>query len=626
MRKGSSTGNFVINFVIYNSLIISFLISGKAGIPNFFLTILISLLIFIVPGLSWIGLSKEPEKKNFVDIFFFSFFTSTLIMLLGNFLLVLLKIKSHYLSYLVYILIVVNAGIIFGRRQINVISLVFERIKKKHLLFILIFLFLFVFFYFQAAYYIPPLQDNTLTIQGTAYGLINYLKPYILNDDGMIFYDFAHPLLLHFYGANAILLSGHLQELKYYYDYSQIAKRIQKEGPFIGESFVIYTSQEEFVEVRVLNLEGDYLVLDKKVPWIYLHYAYPNYKLPLLKDASLEVKSSSRGSLVIENKLEKKDLITKNLYEQIRLRGLLKDEYKEFYKNPCVLPTRIVNIFFVLATFFLIFIIISRLCLIPSGFVFFLCVLYISLPEVIMRSLGGSYTAASNFFLMSMVYFYLIKDKSKGLSFFCGVSGALSNHKLILFPLTIFIKRFFSRNKALISKNLIFGFFLGILLYWIYGLSVATRVFFADHFLRHFVNRIFHIAQLGNGPYPGFFRYWQIFIANLSWPVFTLGLISLIIILGKKCRQLDIFSFWFFTGAIIFSIVDWKETKHLMLIVIPLVFGIAYFIQLLSERKDNTSKFIMFSILAVLGFIAIRNFHMFIVNNGYQMLEKLSIF
>ena len=624
MRKLPVVSNFITNFVIYNGLVIILLITDREVIPNLFITFIISLLIFVIPGMSWIGLYKSLDKKASLTIFFLLFFASTLIMLCGNLFLALLKVKSHYFSYLIYILIVINTGILLTGWKFSIVSLMAEKIKSWYTSFL--FIFLFIFLYHMAAYYIPPLKDNTLTIQGTAYGLVNYLKPCILNDDGMITYDFAHPLLLHFYGANAILLSGHLKDIKYYYDYSQMARNIQEEGPVVGEVFSVYISSEQFINVKVTDLKGRQVILDKELAYIYLPYAYPNYYTSaLLKDTAYKIKDSAEGCLLIENKLKNKNIITRDLYEQIRLRQLLKEEYQKFHQNPHQLCTRVVNIFFFLATLVLIFVIISKLRLVSPRLALFLCILYVSLPEVTVRSVGGSYTAISNFFLISMLYFYLIENRNAKLSFLCAMFGGLSNHKLFLFPLALIIKRFFNKNRPLIVKGIIFGFLSGILIYWAYGLSINPKLFFADHFQRHFINRIFHISQLGYINYPNFFGYWRRFIVNLGWPVFVLGLTSLLILLRSKNRELVIFPFMFFTGAVIFSVVDWKETKHLMLIVIPLIFGIAYLFNLLANKKYVSTIFIKIGILITLFVTIIHNFYLFIVNNGYQMLDRLHI-
>jgi len=378
--------------------------------------------------------------------------------------------------------------------------------------------------------------------------------------------------------------------------------------------------------VKVLAIENERLVLDKDWQQIYLHQAFPNYKLALLSDSSLKIEDAGGGALIVENQNKDGNTISRALYEQVRLRGLIKQEYDKFYENPHQMCTRTVNIFFVLATLILMFLTFQRLNLAGPYLAFFLCILYISLPEVHVRSIGGSYTAISNFFLISMVYFWL-DIKRRRLSFFCGVFSGLSEHKLILAPLAFLSTSPFLQNKRQVTKNIIFGFMAGIVLFWIYGLLfVDSQTFLRDHLQHHLLNRVLHISDLGYTHYPNLLEYWQRFAVNVGWQVFLVGIVGLSAFLfSNRDKRLKIFAYWFFLGAIIFSVVDWKDTKHLMLIAIPIIFGIAYFIYLLQEKKVRLCNFIKIAVLLLLAVTIINNFYLLVKASGNQILNKLYI-
>jgi len=625
MKNSSNINKLILSNIVLNGPIIALFLTKRGGPPGFFVTLGIILSIFIIPGLSWAGLVKNISKKEFAHIFFSVFLISSAIMLLGNILSVLFNSKNPYTFYYIYTLVTVNIGILVTNQRFNIFTLAKQRIAKRHLPFACAFILLFVLIFYQAGYGIPPLQDNNVTVQGTAYGLINSAKPHMLTDDGMKRYYFAHPLLLHFYGAHSILLSGHIEDVRYYYDYAKIAEKVQKEGPSINEIFQIYISPKEIINVKIIAYDSERITLDREVPIIYLTQdrIYPNYKALLHKEPSLNISEASWRFIKIENKSKYTNSIPKVLYEQIVLRPLMSKEYKEFFKNPHVLCTRISNIFFVFTTLLMLFFIMIRLKLVSPPTALLLCFLYISLPEISIRSIGGSYTAISNFFLVFMIYFYLINHDSK-LSFLCGVLSGLSNHKLLLLPIAIVINKFISRRKNPVDKNIIIGFGVGILLFWVYGLSIDHKIFFADHFRHHLINRIFHVSQLGYTEYHSLAEYWKKFISNLSWYFFIPGFASLLLLLKEK--KLNILPLWFLSGGIIFSLVDWKETKHLMLIAVPLLLGIAYSISLASAKKGKLSSLYKKGIIFLLSILLAFNCYSFTTNNGFKMLNKIGIY
>jgi len=622
----------ITNLLFNNALLLISWGLIRRGTLDIFSVASIILIIFILPGLGWLGLFIKKQQRSFIEKFFFVVLVSTAAMLAGNCLQVWFKYPLSFSAYFIYLAIVINVGVLFSGNNIKVYGLLSKRMGSHVVIAILAFFSIFIFTYFQAAYYIPALPDNTLTAQQAAYGLKNDLKPHTFSDDGFLTYYFAHPLLMNFYTANAIFLSGHMAEMKYYYDYSRIVNRIYESGPYVGEFFSIYTSPEKKINVKIKEIRGDRVFLDQALPNIYLHSAFPQYAEKLLKDrGAFEINSfygnepiysqHTHGPILIKNKLSDKSMITKNIYEQIQLRIFHDELYNKFYSSPHRLCSRIINIFFVMATLTVMMAIMIQFGLAYSE-ALLLLIVYISLPEVNIYSIGGSRTAIGGFSLISMVYFYL--KQNVRLSFFSGLISALSTHKLAIVPLATVIKQLVSKNSRLNAVPLILGFLTGLAIFWIYSLSIDVNAFMLDHVHYHTLNRIFHIDKLGYSEhYPNLLDYWGQFIANVGWPFFLLSLIPLLYLAKKRDSNLNIFSFWFVTGAVVFSIVDWKETKHLILIVIPLVFGVAYLLKVLKRNKSLLIKLLRLCTIIVLLIILAFNFYHFLSLDGYQMLQKI---
>ena len=603
----------------------------RRGILDIFSIVVIILLVFILPGLGWLGLFIKTQRRSFVEGIFFIFLISTVAMLIGNCLLVWLKLQQLEFAYIIYLAIVINVGVLCsGNYDFKFDPALICKDHKKMMV-VIVFLCIFIFVYFQAAHYIPPLPDSTLTVQEAAYGLWNYLKPYTFSDDGFQTYYFAHPLLMNFYAANTIFLSGHLSEMKYYYDYSQIVNRIYEKGPLVGENFVVYTDPKNFQNATILDLRGDEVVLDQPLPQIYLSSAFPRYIDELLKEEDLfEIRSyygnellnteNKGGAIRVRRRSPDKHIITKTLYEQIRLRILHDALYKEFYSSPHILCSRIINIFFVMGTLMIMMALLVQFGLSYQEALLLLLV-YISLPEMNMQLIGGSRTALSSFCLIAMAYFYLTKNIH--FTVISGIISGLSTHKLVFLPLAALLHRYLFRMNRFPALPLVFGFFGGLFAYWIYAMGIDAKVFFMDHIQFHLLNRIFHVDDLGYVEYPNFLNYWKNFIANVSWPFILISLFPLLLLFREKNNGRNIFVLWFLSGATIYSIVDWKETKHLGLIVIPLIFGIANFMNILKARKNIFFSFCRICIIIILFAIITIHLHGFASNDGNQMLKRI---
>jgi hypothetical protein len=398
------------------------------------------------------------------------------------------------------------------------------------------------------------MEDLDNEAQGTAYGLINHLKPYMVTNRRMIYY-FAHPPLLHFYIGATSLFCGKLEELSYYY------------------------------------------------------------------------KAAKRAETQLGMKISEDDL------EKIWLKNL-----KTFFERPLLLSTRMPSIFFSALTgltfiFFLKHFIHSYLILVMAP------LLYFTLPEVFVRSCFAGYMAIDNFILLIMAYLSITHTKeSKGIDNFIllimaylsithatenkrhhlnylfvlsGCFAALADQKTLIFPLallcTIMIERgtgIIGRLKSAFSHPLILLFSIGIAIYFAYGIWVDAKTFIDDQVMWHFIDRfrlgdirMTHSSEIW---YPSIMEVWREFGHNLGYYFLFIGAITAIYSLKNKQDKISLLGYWFLIGAVLFSLTDWRQTRHFMLIIPPMIICTLLFLDKMESR-------IKYPLIGLLALTIIRN-------------------
>ena len=181
-----------------------------------------------------------------------------------------------------------------------------------------------------------------------------------------------------------------------------------------------------------------------------------------------------------------------------------------------------------------------------------------------------------------------------------GVFAALSDHKMMLLPMSVVIwnalgswrkMRFKAAAKAL-SHPVAIGFFVGTLMFWAYGLSISPKDFWMDHVRYHLVNRVLNINARGldMSHYPSLGGLWLEFWQHTGYLLLPLGAIALWILCfrnasinkGENKQSVSgwrgmpgLWAIWTLLVAIAFSIVDWRQTKHLAPLTLPLFLAIS---------------------------------------------------
>ena len=475
---------------------------GLDGVlPSFVQALVVGAIIFLIPGLAW----TDRRNGDACVILFRSVVASLIASLAVWLVLVPLEAPTSRAAFLLLLALVTNAGLCIGIWRGWYRAKPFSE-PLPRLLIVVASLF-FVQSYLGAAYFVPALEDQDMETQGTAYGLMHEFTPSITTNRSTDYF-FAHPLLLHFWIGESALISNDLDRLRYYHECS-LASRTAPEN----------------------------------------------------RDKIFEL------------------------------------ELKQFQTEPLLIPTRTPNLFL---GAFLVF---------PLGFLAYsisgslaaailACILYITLPEVYVRTSYGGYMALTNFLVTSGTYFYLqasallpkrgkIQDNphlARRLGPGASALSAWSDQKGVLLPMATTIhaglcflidggvsdlfRRLRSKPEVAAAFLIGLAFVTGWATFALYGLSVAPGDFIEDHIKGHVVGRLRMDAINLTGFetyrwYPSTEALWIEFFRHSGWLLVPPAALAMWAA-GRKLRQAEgVLLVWAAIGAIGFSLVDWRQTKHL---------------------------------------------------------------
>jgi len=510
-------------------------------IPNSAFSIVINLMIFIIPGYCWAVFFKE-KTNDIICIIFLTVCISSLILISGCVLFYISRIKISSVNMLIYLFLVSNIGIFLPKRTENLLK---RKMQFKHLFFILIFsILIYSILYMGATRYVPPLEDHDMETQGTAYGIMHYLKPHMVTNRGTVYF-FAHPLMLHFYIGYTSLFLDQLDGLSYYY---QSAISAEKE-----------LTEKKSKEMLFKNWRGD------------LH---------------------------------------------------------KFFADPHLLATRMPNIFFsslsLIILFYLLFTVTQSFIISATG-----PIIFFTIPEVFVRSSYGGYMAVDTFCLLIMIYLYMHNNVNQNqgklfevLLFLSGCFAALIDQKTVVFIMAVALMRIFNERGNLFAKltsplydRMIQGFILGILIFWLYGFLVNPRAFIEDQITYHLVQRFSLndvrmtssqiVNDVKNLEYPSIAGLWKEFSNHLGFPFLIVAMPLTVYSIFKINEKKAVLGLWFLSGGILFSLTDWRQTKHLMLIILPLIIATLIFV-------SRTRLWIRSIFFIIFAFVIFNNIHIII--------------
>ena len=439
-----------------------------------------------------------------------------------------------------------------------------------------IFLAAFLLYAHAATSIVPPMDDHDFETQGTAYGLVHELAPKLLTDRHTTYY-FAHPPLLHACIAGSLLYWNELDDLQFY-------DAAWKRNQAAAEGRLAEKPLEEF-----LRLPDGQLTAESPAPGASPGGELPtrhriagiegsNYRMepPLPSDGAGEIAANGPPNSVDNVEVQ-----------------LLEDRY---HHEPHALATRTPNVFFSALTVALLAVWIVRTTGRPWLAVLAAAV-YATGPETLVRSSYGGYFAISQLAVMEILL--AVEARGSRSSYADGayinglISGgftALACHKLVFLPAAVFLCQAFRSDDASPLRRLlraaaqpvVVGFALGTLLFWIYGLAISPSAFWQDHVRTHLLDRVAHYNPLGYQGYPDWAALWMEFTRHTGWLLLPLG-IAAMAALGRQCRQpanhlttglrtlTPLWIVWSILLAIAFTLIDWRQTKHLCPLLLPLV-------------------------------------------------------
>jgi hypothetical protein len=222
--------------------------------------------------------------------------------------------------------------------------------------------------------------------------------------------------------------------------------------------------------------------------------------------------------------------------------------------------------------------------------------------------------AIENFSLLIISYLFFFKDRfeynwnySNILFLLSGVFGGLVSQKILIVVIAMVIwdftchdGTFFEKARASLNNRIVQGVLLGTILFWGYGFLVDSRAFIEDYIKQHFVYR-FRLDDVrftfsNKIWYPSITDLWKEFCGHLGFPFLFVALPLTVFTLFRIKRKESFFGLWFMAGAVLFSITDWRQTKHLMIIILPLIIAMIIYI----SKSRQWVKIVFFFMLVFL--------------------------
>jgi hypothetical protein len=473
-------------------------------LPPLVKTLVVGAILFFAPGLAWVN----HRTSDRFALLFEAIVVSLGITIVCWLVLAALPGPTNRIAFLLSLCAFTNLGLLLGFRSGR-----FARCRRPSTIWpqlLLVAGLAFLQSYIGAAYRIPPIDDQDMETQGTAYGLIHFLSPSMVTDRGQSYF-FAHPLLLHIWIGASAFVSDDLDRLRYYYDSARKARggtRAEKDAEFAKE---------------LARFEQDPVLLPSRTPNLFLG-VFVLFPLAYLIYGLSGSKTAALGA----------------------------------------------------------------------------CIMYATLPEVYVRSAYGGYMAIANFLSLSCAYFYLQangqlpmvyasgdiapKPRPRRLAAIAAFLCGWADQKNILIAVATGLHALFDwvgantadmwhnlpRRPAVIAAAIVIGgFLLGWSTFIIYGLVIAPHAFILDHLLTHVIWRL-DMHSIGvttlwrNGvKYSSILGLWKQFADHTGWVITVAMLWSVGWSMRRVRRAEGVFLWWALVGAVGFSLVDWRITKHL---------------------------------------------------------------
>jgi hypothetical protein len=368
----------------------------------------------------------------------------------------------------------------------------------------------FLLFAWSGTSVVPPLEDQDSEVQGTANGMVRELAPVSLMNRGRLHF-FAHPPLLHVFSATTITLGGKLDAVRPAYD----------------------VAREEL--------------------------------------AKLPADERQRGPAAVVRALRDPPRVPDRAFLwHSRV-------FRAFREDPALLATRAPN--FVLGAFAVVLVFVwARRLGAGTPDAVLAAAAYATLPEIVVRSSYGGYYALSAATFVSAGWLATERRHPRSLAGAAGALAALANHKAVVVGAAALLAGWLRRRPG--ALLVLLGVVTGTALFWIWGLAIAPGDFVGEHLLDHGLRRfaLGEATTRGGAPvYPSRLGVWREFAVNHGWPWVAAAATALVWGAARAAKRAaepdplgkaaEILVPWVLIGAAVFTWIDWRQTKHLALLV-----------------------------------------------------------
>ena len=213
--------------------------------------------------------------------------------------------------------------------------------------------------------------------------------------------------------------------------------------------------------------------------------------------------------------------------------------------------------------------------------------LHAALPQALVRSAYAGYFSVT---VCAMLLAVLLlapaapgRDAGAWLAA-AGLFASLVDHKTVVLMLAAgalwALRRVACRPHGPFDRGVLAlggGFTVGTLLWWAYGFAVHPGFFIRDHLRMHIAHRfLLNDVRLGADPgryAPSILELWGEFAAHTGWLLLPVAAVGCIVALGlwRHAPGQALPAAWVLTGIVLYTLTDWRQTKHLMNQAAPLI-------------------------------------------------------
>ncbi len=278
-------------------------------------------------------------------------------------------------------------------------------------------------------------------------------------------------------------------------------------------------------------------------------------------------------------------------------------DYQAFLDRPALVGTRAPSAFFAALILALLADLMLRLPVHRSG-AWLACLIYATAPETIVRSAYAGYFGETVFAMIAAVSLFAEEGLPRPGAWLAAAGALLAvlDHKTVLLVIAVAA---WCGGRALQARRrpdpravaLTLGFAAGTAAWWSYGLWVSARVFVQDHLRAHILHRVLlndvRFAHDAVSHYaPSIPEVWREFAAHTGWALVPLALAAAVAALARpKNERLVLLALWALSGAVAYSVVDWRQTKHLMNGLVPMTaLAVALVLPPVAGERTITSR------------------------------------